>query len=147
MIQPNPIYPQSFTVENQSPAAPAYLSDPLIQKTAHFFESKGLARLKAEDRNEDWYPDWIAYQSKHNIYATALSPKSLSNLGGQFDLLRYTNLLEVFAYFSPAHGYSLQVTFLGLFAILMGDNAALKREAVTALENGGLLAFGISERK
>ena len=30
-----------------------------------------------------------------------------------------------------------------LFSILMGSNAALKQEAVAALEKGGLLAFGL----
>src|SRR5205814_756551 len=82
-------------------------------------------------------------QAKHKIYATALSPKPLSSIGGEFDLLRYTHLLETFAWFSPGHGYSLQVTFLGLFAILMGDNEPLKRQAIESLESGGLLAFGV----
>jgi acyl-CoA dehydrogenase len=52
----------------------------------------------------------------------------------------------VFGYFSPAHGYSLQVTFLGLFPILMGSNAALKEEALQGLARGELLAFGVSEK-
>src|SRR5205085_4073781 len=38
------------------------------------------------------------------------------------------------------------VTFLGLFPILMGPTAALKQEAVAALEAGGLLAFAVSEK-
>lgn len=50
------------------------------------------------------------------------------------------------AYFSPAHGYSLQVSFLGLFPILMGANEDLKKEAVAKLEGGGLFAFAVSER-
>ena len=75
-----------------------------------------------------------------------LSTRQFSRLGGEFDLLRYTRFLELFAYFSPAHGYSLQTTFLGLSAVLMGTNVELKRETVAALEAGGLLAFGISER-
>src|SRR5205814_390110 len=85
-------------------------------------------------------------QAKHRVYASVLSPKQYSSTGSEFDLLRYSRFLEVFGYFSPAHGYSAQVTFLGLFSILMGDNAALKREAVAALESGGLLAFGVSEK-
>jgi acyl-CoA dehydrogenase len=88
----------------------------------------------------------IAYQADHRLYATVLSPRQHSTLGYEFDLLRYARFLEVFGYFSPAHGYSLQVSFLGLFAILMGTNDALKREAVAALEAGGLLAFGVSEK-
>src|SRR4030095_1059112 len=62
-------------------------------------------------------------------------------------VLRYARFLEIFAYFSPGHGYSLQVTFLGLFSVLLGTNSALKHEAVAAIEAGGLLAFGVSEKR
>lgn len=129
-----------------SAAAGVYLGDPAVRKLVAFFEAKGLAALKDEDRREQWYEDWLAYQAGHRLYAAVLAPKQYSTLGGEFDLLRYARFLEAFAYFSPAHGYSLQVTSLALFSILMGANADLKREAVAALEAGGLLAFGVSER-
>ena len=54
--------------------------------------------------------------------------------------------METFAYFSPAHAYSLHVSFLGLFPILMSANEPLKREAIAALEAGGLFAFAVSEK-
>ena len=139
------IYPRAFS-SPRSAGSDAYLSDPLLQKLAEFFQNKGLAALKDEDRRGQWYEDWIAYQKEHRLYATLLSPKELSSVGGEFDLLRYTRFLELFAYFSPAHGYSLQCTFLGLFPILMGSSLELKREAIAALEAGGLLAFAVSER-
>ena len=82
----------------------------------------------------------------NNLYASVLSPKGYSNRECEFDLLRYARFMEVCAYFSPSHAYSLQVTFLGLFSILMGSNEALKKEAVTTLEAGGLFAFGVSEQ-
>jgi len=141
------IYPLAFSDKRQSGVTEIYLSDPAIKKLAEFFEAKGLAAIKAEDRGEQWCEDWIAYQAGHRLYASVLSPQAYSTLGFKFDLLRLTRLLEVFAYFSPGHGYSLQVTFLALFSILMGTNADLKREAVAALESGGLLAFGVSEKK
>jgi acyl-CoA dehydrogenase len=140
------IYPQAFGAGRISAGADRYLSEPAIRRLAEFFEAKGLGAIKEEDRNEQWYEDWIAYQAGHRLYAMVLSPKQYSNLGSQFDLLRLARFLEVFAYFSPAHGYSFQVSFLGLFSILMGSNPALKQEAVAALESGGLLAFGISEK-
>ena len=141
------IYPQSFSIARAG--ANVYLAEPNTRRLAAFFEGKGLAQIKEEDRREQWYEDWLAYQHAHRIYASVLSPKEYSTASnGGFDLLRYARLLEVFAYFSPAHGYSLQVTFLGLVSILMGTtNAALKREAVAALEAGGLLAFGVSEQR
>ncbi|HKQ48940.1 MAG TPA: acyl-CoA dehydrogenase family protein [Phycisphaerae bacterium] len=140
------IYPQVFSGPRPSAGSEVYLREPLAQKLAEFFERKGLPALKEEDQREQWYEDWLAYQSAHQLYARLLAPREFSRMASEFDLLRYTRFLEVFAYFSPAHGYSLQVSFLGLCAILMGDNMALKRESVAALEAGGLLAFGVSER-
>jgi len=105
-----------------------------------------LAALKEEDRAETWYADWVEYQAKHRLYAGVLSPKAYSSHGCQLDLLRLTRFWESFAYFSPAHAYSLHVSFLGLFPILMSANEPLKRESVARLEGGGLFAFGVSER-
>ncbi len=138
------IYPQIFST---AIANPEYLSNPESRKLLEFFEAKGLAALKDEDRREAWYADFLEYQAKHHLYASVLSPKAYSRLGFHFDLLKLTRFLEVFAYCSPGHGYSLQVSFLGLFSILMGDNDALKREAVEAIEAGGVLAFGVSEQR
>ncbi len=137
-------FPQTFATS--AATAAAYLQDPAVVKLIEFFEAKGLAALKQEDRLQKWYDDWIAYQADHRLYAQLLSPAKYSTLGGKLDLLRYARFLEVFGYFSPAHGYSLQVTFLGLGSILMGTNDALKREAIAILEAGGLLAFGVSEK-
>jgi acyl-CoA dehydrogenase len=128
------------------PGQRPYLGDPAARALVEFFQAKGLAALKEEDRQERWYDDWIDCQARQHLYARLLSPQRYSSIGGQLDLLRLTRFLELFGYHSPAHGYSLQVTFLGLFAILMGENDALKREAVGALEAGGLLALGVSEK-
>ena len=138
------VYPRSFsrTLEEND----AYLGERAAYRLSQFFLRKGVATLKEEERNEQWYADWLDYQAQHRIYASVLSPKQFSSLGHEFDLLKLTRFLEVFAYFSPAHGYSFQTTFLGLFVILMGTNDVLKREAVAALEAGELLAFGISEK-
>jgi len=123
-----------------------YMDDPALRTLVAFFEKKGLPALKDEDRLEQWYDDWMEYQQKQGLYASILSPGQYSNRGNCFDLLRYSRFLEVFAYCSPAHGYSLQVSFLGLFSILMGTNTKLKKEAVAAMEAGNVMAFGVSEK-
>jgi len=113
---------------------------------AEFFQAKGLAALKQEDRQEEWYPDWIAYQASHGLYAGLLSSAAYSTRGHRLNILTLTRFVEAFAYFSPAHAYSLHVSFLGLFPVLMSANEPLKHEAVARLESGGLFAFGVSER-
>jgi acyl-CoA dehydrogenase len=140
------VYPQAFSTAHPTGAAAEYLADAPALKLAEFFEAKGLPALKEEDRREQWYDDWLAYQREHRLYATLLAPQQFSSLGGRFDLLRLARFLELFGYFSPAHGYSLQVTFLGLFAMLMGTNEGIKRDAVAAVEAGELIGFAVSER-
>jgi acyl-CoA dehydrogenase len=140
------LYPLTFDASPPTADAAEYLKDPSIRFLVEYFQSKGLEALKREDREENWYPDWIEYQAKHGLYASVLSPKAYSTCGHQFDLLKLTRFVEAFAYFSPAHAYSFQVSFLGLFPILMGANEALKKEAIAKLEAGGLFAFGVSER-
>jgi acyl-CoA dehydrogenase len=105
-----------------------------------------LAALKEEDRAEAWYADWIAYQAEHGLYASVLSPKAYSTRGHEFDLLKLARFWEAASYHGPAHAYGLHVTFLGLFPLLRGRGEALKREAVAALEAGGLFAFAVSEQ-
>ncbi len=111
-----------------------------------FFQQKGLANLKKEDRQEGWYQDWIDYQAKHGLYASLLSPQRYSGRGHRFSLRKLTRFLECSSYFSPAHIYSLHVSFLGLFPILCSSNERLKKEAIAKLEAGGLFAFGVSEK-
>lgn len=140
------IFPRAFFTAHPPTAVEAYLNDPSAQKLIQFFQDKGLAALKDEDLRAQWYDDWLAYQASHNLYANLLAPRHYSTMGAELNLLRLTRFFECFGYCSPAHGYSLQVSFLGLFSILMGTNAALKQEAVAALERGGLFAFGVSEK-
>jgi acyl-CoA dehydrogenase len=146
LTQTDAIYPQSFSVAQSTGGAEIYTQDDAVRTLIAFFEAKGVRALKEEDRREAWYDDWLEYQAKHRLYANLLSPKAFSPDADGFDLLRLARFLEVFGYFSPAHGYSLQVTFLGFFAILMGSNEALKKETVAALADGKLFAFGISEK-
>ncbi len=139
-------WPAAFSTSRASGPSNLYLADPATRKLVEFFEKKGLLAIKQEDREETWYDDWIAYLAEHQLYAAVLSPRAFSSAGRQFDLLRYARFIETISFLSPSHAYSLQVTFLGLFSILMGTNESLKKEAVASLERGGLFAFGVSEK-
>jgi len=140
------VLPIRFGADDPDAGAAVYLADPAVRRLVEFFNRKGLAALKQEDRQERWYDDWIAYQAQHGLYAGLLTPAALSSRGTRFDLLKLTRFWEAATYFSPAHAYSLHVTFLGLFPFLRSSNDALKREAIASLEAGGLFAFAVSER-
>ena len=145
-VDPQPFSSPGPLLANAAASRDNYLADPPIATLIAFFDAKGLAAIKDEDRREDFYNDWLAYQATHRLYASVLESKDDSEAGKEFDLLRFARFIEVFGYFSPAHAYSLQVSYLALFAIRLGTNDALKREAMATLESGGLLAFGISEK-
>jgi acyl-CoA dehydrogenase len=146
VISIDTLYPFPFNPPTAAAGVTEYRRDPGQGILAAFFQAKGLTVLKQEDRQEEWYPDWIAYQATHGLYAGLLSSEQYSTRGHRLDILKLTRFLEAFAYFSPAHAYSLHVSFLGLFPVLMSANERLKREAMALLEGGGLLAFGVSER-
>ncbi len=54
--------------------AKVYLDDPVARGLLEFFENKGIAALKDEDRREAFYFDWLEYQRRHGIYAAVLTP-------------------------------------------------------------------------
>jgi len=65
------IYPLAFI---RGSVGNPYLDDSAVRTLVDFFEQKGMAALKDEDRLEQWYDDWIEYQRRHGLYATMLSP-------------------------------------------------------------------------
>jgi acyl-CoA dehydrogenase len=145
-IEADNLYPQVFDALFAASGTTDYLADPHLRLMVDFFQAKGLAQLKQEDQRDEWYQDWIDYQAAHGIYASLLSPTSYTSRGHHLDLRKLTRFLEVFAYFSPAHAYSLHVSFLGLFPLLQCENEPLKQEAIRRLEAGELFAFAVSER-
>jgi len=142
----NAVYPLRLDPSARADDWPKYTKEPPFRLLIDFFHRKGLATLKLEDQQQTWYQDWVDYQTEHKLYASVLSPRAYSSVGHQLDLQQLTRLLEAFTYFSPAHAYSLHVTFLGLFPILMSSNEPLKVDAIAKLEQGGLFAFGVSEQ-
>lgn len=106
---------------------------------SRFFISKSFLVQKEEERLEKFYEDWIQFQGKHEIYYKLLSKKS-------FAAVRLASFMERFAFYAPPQGYSLQVSLLGIVPIWMSENAALQNEAEELLKNGGVFAFGLSEK-
>src|SRR5687767_1914891 len=146
-VSDDTLYPFSFDTVPSSAAAAAYLQDAKLGLLVAFFRTKGVETLKREDRQERWYQDWIDYQATHGIYASLLSPQGYSTQGNRLDVVRLSRFVETFGYFSPAHGYSLHVSLLGLFPIWMSDNEAIKHEAIARLEEGGVFGFAVSEKE
>jgi acyl-CoA dehydrogenase len=60
---------------------------------------------------------------------------------------RISEFNEVLAFYGLCYWYAWQVSILGLGPIWMGDNEEVKHEAARLLREGGVFAFGLSEKE
>jgi acyl-CoA dehydrogenase len=119
----------------------------IMKKTIKFFETKGKKQLK-EDRHERiWYRDFLEFIKKEAIFSQLLTPTPYGKEGCRWDTFRNMDFNEILGFYNLAHWYTWQVTILGLGPIWMGKNEAVKQKTARLLEEGGIFAFGLSEKE
>ncbi|MDT8422858.1 MAG: acyl-CoA dehydrogenase [Desulfuromonadales bacterium] len=119
----------------------------IVERTIAFFETRGLAQIKADDQAMVWYEDFLAFIKDEQIFATLLTPAEYGEGDAvRWDMWRLSEFNEVLAFYGLCYWYAWQVTILGLGPIWMGDNEALKRRTAQLLRDGGVFAFGLSEK-
>jgi acyl-CoA dehydrogenase len=120
----------------------------IMLKTLEFFEKKGLASVKEDDRKRVWYREYLDFIKENKIFATLLTPSRYSDdPDTRWDTYRNCEFNEIIAFYGLGYWYTWQVSILGLGPIWMSGNEELKRKAAEALEQGGIFAFGLSERE
>jgi len=119
----------------------------IIEKTIQFFENKGLKQIKADDQSMVWYDDFLRFVKKEKVFATLLTPARYGDGDKRWDMRRLCEYNEILGFYGLCYWYAWQVTILGLGPIWMSDNTALKERAASQLDDGGLFAFGLSEKK
>ncbi|MFI5296935.1 MAG: acyl-CoA dehydrogenase [Polyangiales bacterium] len=136
---------------NPKQYAPKHLdarSAELMRKTIAFFEHKGKVRLKQDDRDRVWYADFLEFVAREKVFATLLTPAQYG--GGdpdvRWDTFRNCEFSEITAFYALHYWYTWQVTILGLGPLWMGTNEAAKLRTAALLREGGIFAFGLSER-
>jgi acyl-CoA dehydrogenase len=119
-----------------------------------FFEAKGHAALKAESHDATWYDDFLAMIAREGIFALFGTPAAVAASTGasdattaRWDTARNNDLSELLAWYSLEHWYAWQVTVLGLGPVWTSGNAEARRLVGQLLAQGGLFAFGLSERE
>lgn len=135
--------PKCFTPDGLDEA-----SADLMRKTISFFEQKGKRRLKEDDRDRVWYADFLDFVSREQIFARLLTPSAYG--GGdpavRWDTHRNCAFNEITAFYALHYWYTWQVSILGLGPIWMGTNEGMKERTAALLRDGGIFAFGLSER-
>jgi acyl-CoA dehydrogenase len=118
----------------------------IMLRTIDFFESKGKARLKLDDRERVWYADFLDFQRQEKLFATLLTPAAYGGEQCRWDTWRNCEFNEILAFYGLHYWYTWQVSILGLGPIWMSGNEALKQRAARFLQEGAVFAFGLSER-
>ncbi len=119
----------------------------IVLKTIEFFEGKGLRKIKEDDQAATWYEDFLAFVKREGIFATLLTPAGYGAEDSRWDMYRISEYNEVLAFYGLCYWYTWQVSILGLGPIWMSDNSELKHKAAAKLQDGGIFAFGLSEKK
>ena len=130
--------------------APAHLDESslgIMRATIEFFETKGKRRLKQDDRERVWYADFLELVKRERIFARLLTPTPYGK-GAEYrwDTHRNCEFNEVSAFYGLHYWYAWQVSILGLGPLWMSRNEAIKQRTAELLEEGGIFAFGLSER-
>ncbi|MEE2677660.1 MAG: acyl-CoA dehydrogenase [Myxococcota bacterium] len=132
--------------KNHDRSYPDERSREVMRKTIAFFEAKGLRRLKEDDRDRAWYEDFLEFVRKEKIFATILTPAGYGAPDSRWDTWRICEFAEILGFYGLHYWYTWQVSVLGLGPIWMSENEALKKRTAALLEDGGIFAFGLSER-
>lgn len=120
----------------------------LVEKTIAFFEGKGLRRIKEDDQSMVWYQDFLDFIREEQIFAKLLTPAAYGegDPARRWDMWRISEFNEILAFYGLCYWYAWQVTILGLGPIWMGSNEQAKKRAARLLAEGGVFAFGLSEK-
>lgn len=120
----------------------------IMQKTIAFFEGKGKKKMRQDHLDRVWYADFLDFLRENQVFATLLTPpdQGEGNAAARWDTHRNCDFNEILGFYGLAYWYTWQVSILGLGPIWMSNNAAAKKKAAQKLREGGIFAFGLSEK-
>ena len=120
----------------------------LLEKTIVFFENRGKIKLKDDDHDRVWYSDFLDFQSKNKLFSTFLTPSDVAtNKNQRWDTFRNSAMSELLGFYGLHFWYTWQVSILGLGPLYMTKNKKLKERTAKLLDDGGIFAFGLSEKE
>ncbi len=118
----------------------------VMAKTVEWFEQRGKARLKADDHAAVWYQDFLDFVAEEGIFATMCTPAGLGAEDSRWDTWRICEFAEILGFYGLQYWYTWQVSVLGLGPLWMSKNERLRERAAALLADGGIFAFGLSEK-
>nr|HPI77516.1 acyl-CoA dehydrogenase [bacterium] len=136
--------PKKYDPKRLDPA-----SAELMKKTIAFFEAKGKRKLKQDDHERVWYADFLDFVKQEKVFSKLLTPSGYSDgdPDTRWDNNRNCDFNEITAFYALHYWYTWQVSILGLGPIWMGKNEEVKKKTAELLREGGIFAFGLSEKE
>src|SRR5216684_3420509 len=119
----------------------------LMRKVVEFFEAKGKDKLEQDYHAQVWYSDFLDFVKREQIFATMCTPAGYGAADSRWDTWRICEFAEILGFYGLQYWYTWQVSVLGLGPIWMGRNEEVKKRAARLLAEGGIFAFGLSERE
>lgn len=118
----------------------------VMEKTIAFFERKGKKKLLEDYYSFEWYGDFVDYVRENRLFATMSTPSGYGADDSRWDTWRICEFAEILGFYGLQYWYVWQVSVLGLGPIWMSANEEVKQKTAGLLEDGGIFAFGLSER-
>jgi acyl-CoA dehydrogenase len=139
LFNPNTYDPQHFDPETRR----------LLRATIDWFEERGKVNLLSDYIGHVWYADFLEFQAREGLFATFLTPAAAAagNADRRWDTARIAALSEVLGFYGLGYWYTWQVTILGLGPVWQSENASVRARVAQVLADGGVGAFGLSERE
>ena len=120
----------------------------LLDKTIKFFRDKGLEQIKKDDSEGVWYEDFLNFIKENKVFYHFLGAplQGESDEESRFDMWQNSEMNELLGYYGLCYWYCWQVSILGLGPIWMSKNEKVKSRAKALLKEGGVFAYGLSEK-
>lgn len=118
----------------------------IVQSTVAYFEGRGKASVRADFHAKHWYADFLSFVKRERIFADVLTPAESGVPGATWNTRRLAALGEVLGFYGLEYWYTWQVSMLGLGPLWMSKNEKLKQKTARLLADGGIFAFGLSEK-
>jgi len=119
----------------------------IMLKTIEFFENKGLKKIKQDWHQKNWNYDFVKFLKDSQVFATLMTPSGYGAKDSRWDNYRNCEFSEITSFYGITYWYTWQVSMLGLAPIWLGSNETAKHKTAKLLQEGGIFAFGLSEKE
>jgi acyl-CoA dehydrogenase len=134
-----------FNPHNYKGCHPQPHTNDMHKAVIAYFENKGLTSIKKDWHEKVWNYEFVEFLKSQQVFATLMTPEGYGE-NAAWNSYRNVEFAEITGFYGITYWYTFQVSMLGLGPIFNGGNEKVKHRAAQLLKEGGVFAFGLSER-